>query len=1080
MFSKYEVGRIATLRHPLSCLKTDNFKQTAKLLFIILFLSIRSYAQTSLKPQPYSAAGLNQYMWSFSKNRSKLGEKALIDFDAINNWRTLGRYLSVTDNGKYFAYNINRHTGTRYWFSGVDSLVVRSTNTNWRMAFAAEKTEEPYAPGAKQGFFSEDGKQYIFQNGDDLWFLKLGSGQSRAIKNIGSYNTNEKNTWLAWQVKDSDSLTLRDLAAGKERRFSGITDYNFNNKDGWFVCQNKNTKTLLLYNLTTNTERRFSNVATYSFSGNGKALLLKTTDNPTTSLQYVKLAQGDPKIICTTNDKTGIGAYSIDEAGGQVVFSIVDSVDTAKTGIWYYDEGTDKAVLKISNNTRNILEGLIIYGNVSFTDNGKYIHFRLQEKPLITGKPSEEMAGVEVWSYKDVSLQSVQSEHMNDVASYNAIANIESGKIVFSESSNKQLSLLKGDFALAKTDYKESQGDRFWESGLYKDSVWVVSLKDGSSHLLPAKVNNDFYNFWFSPDGNWLVFFDASTGCHYYSYNLHSGELKNISANVPENKLGVKGGGGDGNEQAPGIGNLAAWIDGETSVLVYDNYDIWRLDLSGKQPAVNITSGLGLAKNTVLNLITTHRYSGEVPVIKASEALLLRAFNRKTKQSGFYKKTNLSAATPTKLYMGDYFMESIPGCHHASLSNDGMAPMKAKNIEVWIVQRQSANDAPNYYITNDFKNFRRLSNFQPQAPYRWLTQELHTFKHLDGGEGQGILYKPERFDPAKKYPVVIGFYGQFSNNMYQFRDPNYFDQSMASGKSPAWLLSNGFLVFAPDIAVKPQNYGPKAFSCIEGAAKYLQQLPYVDANKLAFASHSWSSQLGAYLFTHSTTFSAAAITEGLGFGNVISQALTLKSGESKLSSVEVERKNGNLWENKEAWLDQTTVLNADKAKTPVLLLCNKESSEDYQDQTVQLFAALRRLNKRAWWLKYDNGDHTLRDLKELKDYTCRYTQFFDHYLQNAPAPMWMTQGVAYKLKAIENRYELDGTGNCGKDCPVCQAWNKQYERTPAMFQKEIKDWMLDKDIAQELERKQNERRRQLDKEGEAQTRKILNMLNVGK
>jgi hypothetical protein len=47
-----------------------------------------------------------------------------------------------------------------------------------------------------------------------------------------------------------------------------------------------------------------------------------------------------------------------------------------------------------------------------------------------------------------------------------------------------------------------------------------------------------------------------------------------------------------------------------------------------------------------------------------------------------------------------------------------------------------------------------------------------------------------------------------------------------------------------------------------------------------------------------------------------------------------------------------------------------------------------------------------------------------------------------------------------------------------MFQKEIKEWDLDKDIAEELERKQNEKRKELDKLGEIQTKQVMEMLNA--
>jgi len=99
---------------------------------------------------------------------------------------------------------------------------------------------------------------------------------------------------------------------------------------------------------------------------------------------------------------------------------------------------------------------------------------------------------------------------------------------------------------------------------------------------------------------------------------------------------------------------------------------------------------------------------------------------------------------------------------------------------------------------------------------------------------------------------------------------------------------------------------------------------------------------------------------------------------------------------------------------------------------------------------------------------------------NASAPMWMTQGLPIKLKGVESRYELDPSGSCAlskkDDCPICKAWNEQYKRTPEMFAKPIKDWSLDKDIADDLERKQNEKRKELDKEGEIQTKQVMEML----
>jgi len=974
---------------------------------------------------------LEQYLWGYSKGNQGKSNKSLIDFNAMDNWRGLGNYLAVSNDGNFFSYTISKQTGS-YWYHSPDSLVVQSTHTGWRFAFA----------GSDPGFFTDNGKRYVFLNGETLCFLQLGKSQHRNVKDVVSYKISQhgKNEWLAWQLKSNDSkFILHNLVTGKETSFAGVTDYNFDNSGEWLICKRVND--LLLYNLVTGTQKHFPFVVAYVFARNGKAALLKTiekNDNGvTTALKYLGAPDWKEKIIWSGNkEKTDIGSYSVDNSARQVVFS-QDSVDTR---IWYYNADTDKAMVSVTNATAGISEELTIKGDVSFSDNDRYIRFSLQPSPDIR-KPDPEMAHVEVWNHKDLYLQSAQANLSKQPKVYTALINIENGKVMPLENNSKKLYLIQSDFAVVKKDPKDAHGDRFWEvrNSRNKDSNWIVSLKDGSSQVLPTRAGNE--NFWFSPGGRYLVYFDMDKGSHYFSYDLHTGELKDIAVNAAENQLALS----DryrGNKVE--FGNLAAWLENDAGVLVYDDYDIWKLDLTGKEPASNVTNMYGRTNEIMFNMLANSRFYGEIPILKINEPLLLRAFNARNKESGFFRKPNLNAGDPKRVYMSRYFMNSIPGCHDPNLTNDGFAPIRAKARETWIVQRQSATDAPNYYETSDFSNFKRLTNFQPQQNFKWLSEELHSFKHLDGREGQGILYKPDDFDSTRKYPVLIAFYGAFSNNLNQFHVPMYFDQAIAPGKSPVWLVNSGYLVFTPDIYTAPLKYGPSAFNVIEGAVQFLKQLPYVDGSKLGCAAHSWSANLGAYLLTHSRSFSAAAISEGFLYGNAINNSFYIKGdGLSRLGDVENGMEFGSLWENKESWLDQTTVLQADKVKSPLLLFCNGQSSRGDQDQTTQIFTALRRLEKSVWWLKYDNGGHVLQDLKELKDYTIRYTQFLDHYLQEAPAPLWMTQGLPLALKGVESRYALDPKGSCGKDCKVCKKWNEQYKKRPEMFNKPIGEWHLE-------------------------------------
>lgn len=977
---------------------------------------------------------LNKYLWSYPHTNSTKFNKPPLDFDAIDNWPGMGDYLTVSNNGSYFAYTIEKGCGLPGIYKKLDSLIVQSTNgAGWRHAFS----------GLQPGFFAANNKQYILQDKDTLFFFQLGANKFKVINNVRSYKTtNGTNNWMAYQLKGNDnSVILHNLVTGIDKQFSDVISYTFDNAKKWFICEIATpAKELIICDLESGKEQKFPVVRSYIFSPRGTRLLV----NYGNELQYVNFADKTKHIIWTIKDSSDdLSAYQFDVSEKQVIFAVKDvSGATPGNVIWYYKEGMDKAIVKIDKQTPGIVSDIQIV-SASFTDNGHYIQFSLWQK-LTVLRPERDAVQLDVWSYKDSNMQSTQAYLLKQGNMYNAIIGIEEKRGILLDGEGKSLYVLQGDFAIVKKRSKDIRGDRFWESidGHNEDSNWLVSLKDGGRRLLPAKIADQ--TLWFSTGGNYLVYFDKNQDCHYFSYNLHTGKITNISAGVTAGQLGYIDRYLRTDKKPDYSCGLAAWLEDDAGLLVYDNNDIWQLDLTGKTPAINLTNGYGRSNNIIFSLMNSERFGNTMPVLKAKEPLLLRTFNTSNKRNGFYRKLAGAAGDPELLSTGPHFMNIINWCQDPNISNTGMRPLKVKNVNAWVVQRQSDTDAPNYFETKDFKSFKRLTNFQPQQGHSWLSQELHTFKHLDGKSGQGILYKPADFDSSKKYPVLIIFYGGYSNNLYQFPVPSYNYNAITPGSSPNWFVNNGYLVFTPDIYVSPRKYGAEAFNVIEGAASYLKSLSYVDANGLGCCSHSWSAKLGAYLFTHSTSFGAMAISEGFLFGNMINEALsTDDNGVNQLDVVENGFHFGSFWENRDAWLEQTTVLNVDKATSPLLLLCNKKSTKEYQDQTLQLFTALRRLEKKTWWLKYDKGGHYLDDLNEQKDFTIRYTQYFDHYLKQGPAPKWMTQGIPASVRGMEERYALDPSGSCGNNCLICKKWNEQYKKQPAMFDGPISEWSLD-------------------------------------
>lgn len=1056
---------------------------TLKKILITLttsFLTLTSISQSQ-------RWGLNESIWSRSHHLP--ANKPLLDFDAIDSWTSLPFHekISISRDGQYFVYGIQNNLKNR-----LDSVIVQSTINNWQVVLA---------PGAQKGFFSLHSQYYVFQDKTGICFIRTGTSERRYEKGVESYTTDSKNEWLAyrlsnnkdslvllnmitgiehrlgemysWSFDETDAwfaylrrdkyLVLRNLISGKENTFSDVRAYNFHVSGKWLEYQKEGpTYDLVLHNLKNSSTQRFLNVKSYKINATGDYILL----NGNNGLDYVNLVnEKKTNMWFTTDTSIVLKSFAFDKESKQVLFITENGSDKA---IWYWKAGMERAVMKVNWQTDAIGKDLFIQGTPSFTDNGRYVRFILQSVINKPGKVSANSVQLDVWSYQDRIMQNDQSG-LSETKTYSAILNLATGKVIQPEREYERLGMVNGDYALIHKSGKDVYANRFWENGFYNDSTWLISLQNGHRRLIPTK--SSYNNIWFSPDSKYLVYFDAAKQCNYFSYELVTGKLRNISTSVADWQLGMKKFNLRTSEKPASGSGIKLWLEGDKGFLVYDNYrDIWQLDPSGKKPAVNITNGYGHEHNISFTLLTLlHKEEGSETFI-GKDTLLLSAFNTKTKLQGFYRKVLGLKGYPELLSMEPAYMMSLRD------GINGQYPIKASDANTWIVNRQSTIEAPNYYATNDFITFQQLTFIQPQKKYNWVTSELHTFKQLDGTASQGVLYKPENFNPKSKYPLIISFYGDESYRLNHYPMANYIDAPIIDD-NPAWMVSHGYLVFIPDIYFTKGQWGPSTVNTVNGAAEYLRTLPFVEGQHLGAVGHSNSGRFGYYLFTHSNQF--AAMSVGSGTTNVMSFALAKELEQFEILAYGTGL--GNPWQNKNSWLDHTSVLSADKIISPLLQFHCKKDAVPFE-QAIQLFTALRRLEKKAWMLQYDKGGHRI-DGDDARDWTIRYTQFFDHYLKQSPAPGWMTQGIPYKLKGIEARYELDAAGSCamqGKNhCYICEAWNKQHKRDTAMFSKEIKYWELDSDIKTELDKKTTAERKRLDKEQAIENKRIVNILKYG-
>ena len=171
--------------------------------------------------------------------------------------------------------------------------------------------------------------------------------------------------------------------------------------------------------------------------------------------------------------------------------------------------------------------------------------------------------------------------------------------------------------------------------------------------------------------------------------------------------------------------------------------------------AENITAHTGRSDSITFRYVQT---DPDKRFIEKGDLLLLSAFNNKSKEWGYYTLKQ-SGRNPLQ-------KRKMEGFTYSGL-------MKAKESDLLVYQKSNFNTSPDLHVTSDlWKTSRRLTDINPQMEqYNWGTAELFSWISYAGVPLEGILYKPEDFDPAKKYPVMIYFYEKHSDELYRYFTP---------------------------------------------------------------------------------------------------------------------------------------------------------------------------------------------------------------------------------------------------------------------------------------------------------------------
>ncbi|MDQ6886668.1 MAG: prolyl oligopeptidase family serine peptidase [Gemmatimonadota bacterium] len=930
--------------------------------------------------------------------------------DAYDQWRTI-QGEKVSNDGRWVVYSLVPQVGD-------GELVVKAvpSGPEYRRSRgfigrpeirAGAQTRTGYR--APEPAITADGKFVVFtidpprndverarrekkkpaeQPKASLGILRTADGNVSVVPNVKSFRVaKDGSRYVAYLLEPRDSASLQKSArdsltpvpaaaatpGGRPRPVAA-------DSAGRREPKRETGSTLVVRDLQSGSEITIEDVTAYALTDAGGWLGYTVGSHAgTTDGAYVRsLADGR-----TTPLLAGRGSYrqlAFDKAGTQVAFLSdreEQSLTKPRYRLYHASLGAPPAHELVGPKATG--ESVVSpTARVEFSEDGRTIIFGVAPAPLdsIPADSLADKAVFDLWHYKDARLQPQQRvEATRDrERGYTAVYRLDAKRYQQLGNDTLQVRLARNSsvaFGTASLPYALQQ---MWGEG--GSDLYVIDAA-GNRKLVKTKApigEERTGEAGISPDGRFVLYFGDDA--HWYAYSVATGQTVDLSARTAGVRFEREQ--WDSPSLTPAWG-VAGWTKGDRSVLLYDRYDIWELDPSGERSARVVTDSLGRRDHLVFRVVETDTTEH---AIDPGQPLLLRATNDETKASGYWRDRLGVTAPPVKLLMLDKQLGR---------------PVKARNADVFVFTESTFREFPDLWVSDgQFTTQVKISDANPQQKdYKWGAAQLVSWRNDDGVELKGILFKPDGFDPRRKYPMVVYYYELLSENLHGYVAP--------AGRNvinPTVYASNDYLVFEPDIVYTVGYPGQSAYKSIVPGVQMLIDSGFVDARKIGLQGQSWGGYQTAFLITQTNMFAAAMA--GAPVANMTSAygGIRWQSGLARAFQYEhtQSRIGGSIWQFPLRYLENSPLFFVDRVRTPLLIMSNDGDGSVPWYQGIELFVAMRRFGKEVYLIDYNGDEHNPTKRANQLDIAMRMQQFFDHHLKGAPAPAWMEKGIPFLQK----------------------------------------------------------------------------------
>ena len=257
---------------------------------------------------------------------------------------------------------------------------------------------------------------------------------------------------------------------------------------------------------------------------------------------------------------------------------------------------------------------------------------------------------------------------------------------------------------------------------------------------------------------------------------------------------------------------------------------------------------------------------------------------------------------------------------------------------------------------------------------------------------EGRYYLPPNFDPTKKYPLIVYYYGGTAPTQRIFESTYPFHVYAAHGYVLYTMEPSGTTGYGQEFSARHVNaWGNQtAEEIMEGTKKFTASHSFVDGSKIGNIGASYGGFMTMYLLTKTDMYAAsvshAGISDITGYWGQGYWGYTYSAGASAGSYP---------WNNRDLYVNQSPIYHADKIKTPLLLLQGTADTNVPLGQSIEMYTALKLLGKPVEYIQVEGENHAIYDYDKRIQWNYAIYAWFEKWLKG-DSRWWNTMYPAKK------------------------------------------------------------------------------------